>query len=281
MHGIYKTYDDMRFNWQLVSQTEDDITKYYLLNNNTEAIVYVGRKDPWSPLAVGTKEQYLYMDNAQGSMQEVTTDEREYITGKKRKQESFSIYKTINGEECLVTYAYYAINKNRGKEYNSKDAYVCEHYLTGEYASSNNDHRIILEGLKRVKLSDDNIAEVVFSGEDKTTWVNLYTMQEFDERPVVEQLGFMDMLRVGYNYDFYKNRDMAGIPMHHRDCVANDKVFQFLDQYLILRSQPDKVYYISGERRGKEQWYLILVDITNANSKNRKEIPSMWLPRRS
>ena len=281
MHGIYKTYDDMRFNWQLVSQTEDDITKYYLLNNNTEAIVYVGRKDPWSPLAVGTKEQYLYMDNAQGSMQEVTTDEREYITGKKRKQESFSIYKTIKGEECLVTYAYYAINKNRGKEYNSKDAYVCEHYLTGEYAISNNDHHIILEGLKRVKLSDDNIAEVVFSGEDKTTWVNLYTMQEFDERPVVEQLGFMDVLRVGYNFYLFKNRNLAGIPMHHRDCVANDKVFQFLDQYLILRSQPDKVYYISGERRGKEQWYLILVDITNANSKNRKEIPSMWLPRRS
>lgn len=281
LHGIYKTYDDMRFNWQLVSQTEDDITKYYLLNKNTEAIVYVGRKDPWSSLAVGTKEQYLYMDNAQGSMQEVTTDEREYITGKKRKQESFSIYKTINGEECLVTYAYYAINKNRGKEYNSKDAYVCEHYLTGEYAISNNDHHIILEGLKRVKLSDDNIAEVVFSGEEKTTWVNLYTMQEFDERPVVEQLGFMDVLRVGYNFYLFKNRNLAGIPMHHRDCVANDKVFQFLDQYLILRSQPDKVYYISGERRGKEQWYLILVDITNANSKNRKEIPSMWLPRRS
>ena len=142
-----------------------------------------------------------------------------------------------------MTYAYYAINKNRGKEYNSKDAYVCEHYLTGEYAISNNDHHIILEGLKRVKLSDDNIAEVVFSGEDETTWVNLYTMQEFDERPVVEQLGFMDMLRVGYNYYFYKNRDMAGIPMHHRDCVANDKVFQFLDQYLILRSQPNKVFH--------------------------------------
>ena len=200
MHGIYKTYDDMRFNWQLVSQTEGDITKYYLLNNKNEAIEYVGRKDPWSPLTVGTKEQYLYMDNAQGSMQEMKTYEREYITGEKRKQQSNSIYKTINGEECLVTYAYYAINKSRGKEYNCKDAYVCEHYLTGEYAISNNDHHIILEGLKSVKLSDDNIAEVVFAGEDKTTWVNLYTMQEFDERPVVEKMGFMDVLRVGYNY---------------------------------------------------------------------------------
>ena len=180
-----------------------------------------------------------------------------------------------------MTYAYYAINKNRGKEYNSKDAYVCEHYQTGEYAISNNDHHIILEGLKSVKLSDDNIAEVVFAGEDKTTWVNLYTMQEFDERPVVEHIGFMDVLRVGYNYYFYKNRDMAGIPMHHRECVANDRIFQFLDLYMILRDQPNKVYYISGERRGKEQWYLILIDIANANSKTHKEIPSMWLPRRS
>ena len=99
MHAIYKTYDDMRFNWQLVSRTEDGRTKYYLLNNENEAIEYVGRKDPWSSLTVGTKEQYLYMDNAQGLMQEVTTYESEYITGEKRKQQSNSIYKTINGEE--------------------------------------------------------------------------------------------------------------------------------------------------------------------------------------
>lgn len=214
-------------------------------------------------------------------MQEVTIYEREYITGEKRKQQSYCIYKIINGEEHLVTYAYYDINKNRGKEYNSKDAFVCEHYLTGEYAISNNDHHIILEGLKSVKLSYDNIAEVVFAGEDKTTWVNLYTMQEFDERPVVKYMGFMEVLSVGYNYYFYKNRDMAGIPMLHRECVANDKIFLFFDLYLILRDQPNKVYYVSGERRVKEQWFLILIDITNANSKTRKEIPSKWLPRQS
>ena len=75
-------------------------------------------------------------------MQEVTTYEREYITGEKRKQQSYCIYKTINGEEHLATYAYYDINKNIGKEYNSKDAFVCEHYLTGEYAISNNDHHM-------------------------------------------------------------------------------------------------------------------------------------------
>lgn len=106
-------------------------------------------------------------------------------------------------------------------------------------------------------------------------------MQEFDERPVVEYMGFMEVLSVGYNYYFYKNRVMGGIPMLHRECVANDKIFLFFDLYLILRDQPNKVYYVSGERRVKEQWFLILIDITNDNSKTRKEIPSMWLPRRS
>ena len=135
--------------------------------------------------------------------------------------------------------------------------------------------------LKSVKLSDDNIAEVVFIGEEKPTWVNLYTMQEFDERPVVERVGFMDMLRVDNNYYFYKNRDLTGIPMFDWSCIANDRIFLFLDLYVILRDQPDKVYYMDGERRGSDQWYLKLIDIANPNIKNFKEVPSSWLPKRN
>lgn len=132
-----------------------------------------------------------------------------------------------------------------------------------------------------MKLSDDNIAEVVFIGEEKPTWVNLYTMQEFDERPVVERVGFMDMLRADNNYYFYKNRDLTGIPMFDRSCIANDRIFLFLDLYVILRDQPDKVYYMDGERRGSDQWYLKLIDIANPNIKNFKEVPSSWLPKRN
>ena len=279
MQGMYKTYEDVRLNWRLVSKTEGGITKYYLLHEVNERMIYVGRKDPWSPLAVDVKEQYLY--NAQGAMQEVKVLEREYITGEKRKQPSNSIRKEIDGEMCLVTYAYYAVNKNRGNDFNSKDAYVCEHYMNGGYSISNNKHQIILDNLKSVKLSDDNIAEVVFIGEEKPTWVNLYTMQEFDERPVVERVGFMDMLRVDNNYYFYKNRDLTGIPMFDWSCIANDRIFQFLDLYVILRDQPDKVYYMDGERRGSDQWYLKLIDIANPNIKNFKEVPSSWLPKRN
>ena len=280
--GIYKTTNYVRLGWRMVYRTVDGVARYYALHERSERMEYVGRRNPWSERATGIVKQYFYpCENNDNQLTEIPVEEPTYITGEKRKQQKGSIQQEVNGEYYMVTYVYYGVNKNKGKEFNSKDAYVCEHFMRNEYAISNNDHHIILEGLKSVKLSDDNIAEVVFAGEDKTTWVNLYTMQEFDERPVVEKMGFMDVLRVGYNYYFYKNRDMAGIPMHHRECVANDRIFQFLDLYMILRDQPNKVYYISGECRRKEQWYLILIDITNANSKTHKEIPSMWLPRRS
>lgn len=88
------------------------------------------------------------------------------------------------------------------------------------------------------------------------------------------------MLRVGNNYYFYKNRDLTGIPMFDWSCIANDRIFLFLDLYVILRDQPDKVYYMDGERRGSDQWYLKLIDIANPNIKNFKEVPSSWLPKR-
>ena len=92
---------------------------------------------------------------------------------------------------------------------------------------------------------------------------------------------FMDMLRVDNNYYFYKNRDLTGIPMFDWSCIANDRIFLFLDLYVILRDQPDKVYYMDGERRGSDQWYLKLIDIANPNIKNFKEVPSSWLPKRN
>lgn len=90
----------------------------------------------------------------------------------------------------------------------------------------------------------------------------------------------VDMLRVDNNYYFYKNRDLTGIPMFDWSCIANDRIFLFLDLYVILRDQPDKVYYMDGERRGSDQWYLKLIDIANPNIKNFKEVPSSWLPKR-
>ena len=279
MQGIYHTTNEVRFNWRLINKAENGVRKYYLLNESNERIVYVGRKSPWEEYADGVIERYYYTDY-RNKLSSIHVDETEYITGEKRRPMRNSIMKKVWGEEQLVTYVYYGINKNKGKHFDSKDAYVCEHFMRNEYAISNNNNRIILEGLKSVRLSDDNIAEVVFEGEDKTTWVNLYTMQEFDERPTIERMGFMELLKVGYDYYFYKERQMAGIPIRDWSCAVNERIFQFSDQYVILKDSPNKVYYVAGECQKNRQWYLKLNEVGCRNPKKCKEVPSALFPRK-
>ena len=279
MQGIYKTTNAVRLNWRLISKAENGVRKYYLLNESNERIVYVGRKCPWDEYADNVIERYYYTDY-RNNLSSIKVEENEYITGEKRRPVHDSIRKNVWGEEHLVTYVYYGINKNKGKYFDSKDAYVCEHFMRNEYAISNNNNRIIMDGLKSVKLSDDNIAEVVFEGEDKITWVNLYTMQEFEERPTIERMGFVELLKVGYDYYSYKDRQMAGIPIRDWNCMVNERIFQFSDQYVILKEQPNKVYYVVGECQKNRQWYLKLNAIGSKNPKNCKEVPSAWLPRK-
>ena len=106
---------------------------------------------------------------------------------------------------------------------------------------------MILRGLKSVKLHYGNIAEVVFEGEESVKWVNLYTMQEFDCCPAIERVGFMDMLKVGCDYFFYKNRWLAGIPVREWRCSADGKTFMFMDKYVILSKNRNIVYRIEGD----------------------------------
>ena len=279
--GLYKTTNQVRLGWQLIIQGENDKAKYYLLNSGNERMAYVGRKYPWDRQTDGLIEMYHYANEyAYNGLKEIYANEPEYITGGKRKvQEQGLIRKDRWGEEHVVSYVYYGVGRNKGKDFNGKDAYVCEHFSRKEYAICNNNHHIILQGLKQVKLSDDNIAEVVFLGEQDTKWVNLYTMQEFDKRPVIEHIGFMDMLRVGYNYYFYKNRQLAGIPIRDWGCAVNDHVFQFMEQYVVLKGQTDTIYCMEGEYRKGNQWVLRLRNMGLGGAKGDKEIPSSWVPK--
>ena len=279
--GLYNTTNQVRMGWQLISEGENETARYWLLHTNNERMVYVGRKYPWDRQTDGVTEKYCYANEyAYNGLKEIYANEPEYITGGKRKvQEQGLIRKDRWGEEHVVTYMYYCVGRNKGKEMNGKDAYVCEHLGQGEYAICNNNHHIILHGLKQVQLSDDNIAKVVFLGEDETKWVNLYTMQEFDKRPTVERVGFMEMLRIGFNYYFYKNRQLAGIPIQDWSCVANDHVFLFMEQYVILKGQTDTVYRMEGEYRKGNQWVMKLRNMGMGGAKGDKEIPSAWMPR--
>ena len=279
--GLYNSTNKVRIGWQLVSEGENETARYWLLHTNNERMVYVGRKYPWDRQTDGVTEMYCYANEyAYNGLKEIYANEPEYITGGKRKvQEQGLIRKDRWGEEHVVTYMYYGVGRNKGEEFNGKDAYVCELLSQGEYAICNNNHHIILHGLKQVQLSDDNVAKVVFLGEDETIWVNLYTMQEFDKRPTVERVGFMEMLRVGFNYYFYKNRQLAGIPIQDWSCVANDHVFLFMERYVILKGQTDTVFRVEGEYRKGNQWMMKLRNMGVGGAKGDKEIPSAWMPR--
>lgn len=279
--GLYNSTNKVRMGWQLVSEGEYETVRYWLLHTNNERMVYVGRKYPWDRQTDGVTEMYCYANEyAYNGLKEIYANEPEYITGGKRKvQEQGLIRKDRWGEEHVVTYMYYGVGRNKGEEFNGKDAYVCELLSQGEYAICNNNHHIILHGLKQVQLSDDNVAKVVFLGEDETIWVNLYTMQEFDKRPTVERVGFMEMLRVGFNYYFYKNRQLAGIPIQDWSCVANDHVFLFMERYVILKGQTDTVFRVEGEYRKGNQWMMKLRNMGVGGAKGDKEIPSAWMPR--
>lgn len=279
--GLYNSTNKVRMGWQLVSEGENETARYWLLHTNNERMVYVGRKYPWDRQTDGVTEMYCYANEyAYNGLKEIYANEPEYITGGKRKvQEQGLIRKDRWGEEHIVTYMYYGVGRNKGEVFNGKDAYVCELLSQGEYAICNNNHHIILHGLKQVQLSDDNVAKVVFLGEDETIWVNLYTMQEFDKRPTVERVGFMEMLRVGFNYYFYKNRQLAGIPIQDWSCVANDHVFLFMERYVILKGQTDSVFRVEGEYRKGNQWMMKLRNMGVGGAKGDKEIPSAWMPR--
>ena len=279
--GLYNSTNKVRMGWQLVSEGENETARYWLLHTNNERMVYVGRKYPWDRQTDGVTEMYCYANEyAYNGLKEIYANEPEYITGGKRKmQEQGLIRKDRWGEEHVVTYMYYGVGRNKGEEFNGKDAYVCELLSQGEYAICNNNHHIILHGLKQVQLSDDNVAKVVFLGEDETVWVNLYTMQEFEKRPTVERVGFMEMLRVGFNYYFYKNRQLAGIPIQDWSCVANDHVFLFMERYVILKGQTDTVFRVEGEYRKGNQWMMKLKNMGVGGAKGDKEIPSAWMPR--
>ena len=279
--GLYNSTNKGRMGWQLVSEGENETARYWLLHTNNERMVYVGRKYPWDRQTDGVTEMYCYANEyAYNGWKEIYANEPEYITGGKRKvQEQGLIRKDRWGEEHVVTYMYYGVGRNKGEEFNGKDAYVCELLSQGEYAICNNNHHIILHGLKQVQLSDDNVAKVVFLGEDETIWVNLYTMQEFEKRPTVERVGFMEMLRVGFNYYFYKNRQLAGIPIQEWSCVANDHVFLFMERYVILKGQTDTVFRVEGEYRKGNQWMMKLRNMGVGGANGDKEIPSAWMPR--
>lgn len=207
--GLYRTTNEVRQGWRVVSKQQQGHTIHYLLNEANERLVRIGHKRPWGMYADGVTERYATA-HSQRLVQLVCVNETDYIVLAQRcPLNEGMVQKDEWGKDTLATFVYYGLSRSKHPEAYARYAYVCKHYLRDEYAICNNHHHVILSGLCHVKLHDDNIAEVAFVGEKGLKrWVNLYTMQEFSVCPVVEG----NRLRVGNVYFSYKDRQQAGIP---------------------------------------------------------------------
>ena len=106
----------------------------------------------------------------------------------------------------IATRKYYLLNNESGRM-----LYV------GRCNIWSDEDKVELKDAENVERSDTNIAKVKFRCDDNATWINLYTMQEFDVCPMIVNRGNMEFLRIGDELFSYKNRQIAGIPLTERD----------------------------------------------------------------
>ena len=211
MPGVYDSTGETRMGWRLLRCRKDRMVGYCLLREADERIAYVGRRNPWTRYTEGVTERYA--TGASLSEPDPVTGETEYLPCVGRKPLGKGTMRRDRwGREAVAAYVFVPA----GGMGDSKNAYVCERRGGGEYAVCNNRHQVILRGLARVRLFPDNIARAVFPGEDAPVWINLYTMQEFAERPVVERSGTEETLVAGGVRYAYRDRQKAGIPLEER-----------------------------------------------------------------
>ncbi len=142
-HGVYHILGSERLGWKLMYDLQTTPRRYYMLNNESGKILYVGRCNIWS-----------------------------------------------------------------------------------------DEDKVTLEDSEIIERHEANIVKVRFKGEDKATWINLYTMQEFDVRPIIVNRGNLEFLRIGEELYSYKNRQIAGIPLSEQDILLYASPMDNVEQIL-------------------------------------------------
>ena len=107
------------------------------------------------------------------------------------------------------------------------------------------EDNVDLKEIESIERSENNIAKVKFRGDDNYTWINLYTMQEFDVSPTVVNRGNLEFLRIGDELFSYKNRQIAGIPLTEQEirlyASPKDNVEQFQQHGFVMFHSRKKI----------------------------------------
>lgn len=240
LRGIYLMTDQVHIHWRLCRNLYGN---YYLLHVNSESMLPVGSRNPWTYYLELEHCTDVYRDQRGGVYschQELGTVRRkeylpsEYETSKLQIPKARYIYRY----DRFLPY----IDKDAPK-FHSKDVDVMRDTKEGDKVMFNKNKDVIMRCWGKVELLPGNLAFV------DGMYVNLYTMQAFEHRPQIVKVGFMDMLKDGDNYYFQKIRYMACIPLKENQFkVASDR-FLFLDKYTVLRQSPQMVLRLDFARK--------------------------------
>lgn len=255
---VFRYLGIRKFGWELLKCNSGI---YYTLNEKTEELIRVGYNDPWSEHVSQSVKRNPNFRNDKVPCK-LSMAKGEYVWSPEYLSENdVLIFKDTSflqkGEEILSG-AYKILKPVKIGLRVFRDS-------LGFYGIMNQDGSYYLMWDKEfVDLRDDGIAMVLDKRNDKLKYVNVYTMQEFTEKPEVIKYGFIELLKINEQYFVQKARAVTGIPLRMLQIEHNESVFQFLDYYVILKKAPQRVYYISERTIDKDREYKYkLVDVRN------------------
>lgn len=174
-------------------------------------------------------------------------------------------YYALNVADGRMQYVGRVTVWNERDERAAESAYVVKQVSAHEYAVCTSAGKVMLKGLARAIVADDNLAQVAFHGESRSVWLNLYTLQEFDVRPIIVHRSGQDYLRVADRLYAYKNKALAGIPisgqallyhanaLDHAERILPEGVAKLRSRKRIDRELP-WIDLINGIRFAKQPW---------------------------
>lgn len=255
---VFKYIESRKFGYELL---KSNLGTYYTLNEKTEELIRVGSNDPWSEhVSQAVKRNPSFRNDKVPC--KLSMAKGEYLWPPEYLSENdVLVFKDTSflqkGEEVLSG-AYKILKPVKLGLRVFRDS-------LGFYGIMNQDGSYYLMWDKEfVDLKEDGIAMVLDKRDDKLKYVNVYTMQEFTEKPEVIKCGFVELLKINEQYFVQKARAVTGIPLRMSQIEHNDSVFLFLDYYVILKKSPRKVYYISERIIGNDREYKYkLIDVRN------------------
>ena len=268
--GIYVMTAQTHICWRLVTDLDGT---YYLLNTNNETMLPIGSRNPWTyyvDLEHCTVEYHSLSRHTYSCEQVLKPIRRKDYLSSESSQNT-DIFPKAGYVYRHTRFLPYMEENN--PKFHTKQADVMNDKEEGEKVIFNKNQDVIMRCTGKVELLPDNLAFV------DGKYVNLYTMQAFDQCPQVVKAGFIDLLKDGDNFYFQKVRYMSYIPLKECQFKFSSDVFQFMDKYIVRRAAPQTILRLDFARKESYKRIYHMVSLEMDGKENVKgEIDEYSLP---